>query len=120
MIEAKCPFCEEKVVRSRIRELGMTKMAVHGLVNHLDRFPADDPDELPDIELNGECFSLYHLAMWKPAETASSTVTPRLEGELTCGHCGEEWVWTFRADQEEYEIECPGCDATWTTEGSDQ
>ena len=42
-------------------------------------------------------------------------VNPRIESVLTCGHCGEEWEWTFEPDQDHYEIECPGCGATWTS-----
>ena len=67
------------------------------------------------VRLEGESYCSKHAAEWDG--NASYEAHPVIKSDLTCGHCGEEWDWTFRADQEEYEIECPGCGATWTTEG---
>ena len=69
MIEIWCPFCEETIGRSRVREVGMAKTAIHAAWNHHDEFPGDDRDgDLPELELEGECISLRHRAIWAPSE----------------------------------------------------
>ena len=46
--------------------------------------------------------------------------TPRIETQVTCGHCDEKWWYSFKADQEKHELECPGCGEPRTTEKGDK
>lgn len=40
-----------------------------------------------------------------------------LEAEATCGHCDTSWdVSSKFREGSPFEIECPGCGATWSTE----
>ena len=41
---------------------------------------------------------------------------PRIESQVSCGHCGAEWWESIDTGRDHYEIECPGCGETWTTE----